>query len=108
MQLFGQRLFCSASMRGALMQRLEQERVSRETWTGKQWGRVVQVVAQEDWGAVSHGGSGKARPVFDMKLSQASQGAYTLMLGASPGRSALWLCTTKKIEVPGKGFVFLG
>ena len=54
---------------------------------------------------------GLARPVFEMKASQASQGsqgAYALMPGASPGRSALWLFTTKKIEVPGKGFVFLG
>ena len=50
---------------------------------------------------------GLARPVFEMK-AQASQGAYALMPGASPGRSALWLFTTKKIEVPGKGFVFLG
>ena len=52
---------------------------------------------------------GLARPVFEMKASQASpQGTYALMPGASPGRSALWLFTTKKIEVPGKGFVFLG
>ena len=51
---------------------------------------------------------GLARPVFEMKASQASQGAYALMPGAAPGRSALWLFTTKKIEVPGKGFVFLG
>ena len=50
---------------------------------------------------------GLARPVFEMKASQA-QGAYVLMPGAAPGRSALWLFTTKKIEVPGKGFVFLG
>ena len=34
---------------------------------------------------------GLARPVFEMKASPASQGAYTLMPGASPGRSALWL-----------------
>ena len=51
---------------------------------------------------------GLARPVFEMKASQAPQGAYALMPGAAPGRSALWLFTTKKIEVPGKGFVFLG
>ena len=51
---------------------------------------------------------GLARPVFEMKASQASQGAYTLMLGAAPGRSALWLFTTKKFEVPGQGFTFLG
>ena len=40
---------------------------------------------------------GLARPVFEMKASQASQGAYALMPGAAPGRSALWLFTTKKI-----------
>ena len=51
---------------------------------------------------------GLARPVFEMKASQASQGAYALMPGAAPGRSALWLFTTKKIEVLGKGFVLLG
>ena len=52
---------------------------------------------------------GLVRPVFEMKASQApQQGAYALMPGAAPGKSALWLFTTKKIEVPGKGFVFLG
>ena len=63
-QLGGQRLSCSVSLRGALMARLQQERASRETWTGKQWGRVVQQVAKEDWGAVNHGGyrTKKVRP----------------------------------------------
>ena len=63
-QLAGQRLSCSVSLRGALMARLQQERASRETWTGKQWERVVQQVAQEDWGAVNHGGyrTKKVRP----------------------------------------------
>ena len=51
---------------------------------------------------------GLARPVFEMKASQAPPGAYALMPGAVPGRSALWLFTTKKVEVPGRGFVFLG
>ena len=52
---------------------------------------------------------GLARPVFEMKASpQSQQGACALMPGAAPGRSALWLFATKKIEVPGKGFVFLG
>ena len=51
---------------------------------------------------------GLARPVFEMKASQATGGAYALMPEAAPGRSALWLFTTKKIEVPGKGYVFLG
>ena len=49
---------------------------------------------------------GLARPVFEMKASPVSQGAYTLMPGASPGRSALWLFTTTKNEVPGKGLCF--
>ena len=39
-QLAGQRLSCSESLCGALKARLEQERASRETWTGKQWQRV--------------------------------------------------------------------
>ena len=55
-QLAGQRLSCSVSLRGALMARLQQERASRETWTFLQWERVVQQVAKEDWGAVNHGG----------------------------------------------------
>ena len=63
-QLAGQRLSCSVSLRGALMARLQQERASRETWTGKQWERVAQQVAEEDWGAVNHGGyrTKKVRP----------------------------------------------
>ena len=46
------------------MARLQQERASRETRTGKQWERVVQQVAKEDWGAVNHGGyrTKKVRP----------------------------------------------
>ena len=51
---------------------------------------------------------GLARPVFEMKAAQEKQGTYALMPGASPGRSALWLLTTKKFEGPSKGFVFLG
>ena len=63
-QLAGQRLSCSVSLRGALMARLQQERASRETWTFLQWERVVQQVAKEDWGAVNHGGYrwNKVRP----------------------------------------------
>ena len=51
---------------------------------------------------------GLVRPVFEMKVNQQQPGTCALMPGAAPGRSALWLFTTKKIEVPGKGFVFLG
>ena len=46
---------------------------------------------------------GLARPVFEMTCSQASQGsqgAYALMPGAAPGRSALWLFTTKRKRCP--------
>ena len=51
---------------------------------------------------------GLVRPVFEMKASQQTQGAYALMPSAPPGRSALWLYTARKIEIPAKGFVFLG
>ena len=63
-QLAGQRLSCSVSLRGALMARLQQERASRETWAGKEWEHFVQQVAKEDWGAVNHGGyrTKKVRP----------------------------------------------
>ena len=47
-QFAGQRLSCSESLRGPLMARLQQERASRETWTGQQWARVMQQVAKED------------------------------------------------------------
>ena len=51
-------------MRGALRARLQQERASRETWTGKQWEGVVQQFAKEDWAAVTHAGyrTNKVRP----------------------------------------------
>ena len=51
---------------------------------------------------------GLVRPVFEMKVNQQQPGTCALMPGAAPGRSALWLSTTKKIEVPANGFVFLG
>ena len=53
---------------------------------------------------------GLVRPVFEMKASQQTpQDPYALMpLPSGPGRSVLWLYTTKKIEIPAKGFVFLG
>ena len=40
-QFAGKRLACSKAMCRALRARLQQERASRETWTGKQWERVV-------------------------------------------------------------------
>ena len=77
-QFAGQRLSCSVSLRGALMARLQQERASRETWTGKQWEHVVQQVAKEDWGAVNHGGSRtkKVRPsaVGEQQVVSENQG----------------------------------
>ena len=62
--------------------------------------------------------TGLVRPVFEMKPVQQAQNAgnsssssssgsgYVLQPGAPPGRSALWLATSKKIEVPANGFVF--
>ena len=53
--------------------------------------------------------TGLARPVFECKVNQ-STGAgagYGLVPGAPTGKSALWLFSTKRIEVPA-GFVFLG
>ena len=58
-QFAGQRLSCSASLRGALMARLQQERASRASWSGLRWERVVRQVAKEDWGARTHGGNRK-------------------------------------------------
>ena len=73
-QFAGQRLSCSVSMRGALMARLQQERASRETWTGNQWERVVQQVAKEDWGAVSHGGYRVRPPAVGEQQAVSDQG----------------------------------
>ena len=40
-------------------------------------------------------------------ISSSSSGSgYVLQPGAPPGHSALWLATSKKIEVPANGFVF--
>ena len=68
--------------------------------------------AHEDTEGVAPQCKGLVRPVFEMKVGPgpagSAQGAYTLMPVAPAGRSALWLFTTKKIEVPGKSFVFLG
>ena len=54
--LCGQRLACSVSQQEALRERLRQARAGRETWTPKQWERVVQQIGEEDWGVVAHGG----------------------------------------------------
>ena len=80
-QLVGQRLSCSVSLRGALMARLQQERASRETWTRKQWERVVQQVAKEDWGTGSHGGyrHGKKQAVSDQ--AQVDHGSIISAVG---------------------------
>ena len=52
---------------------------------------------------------GLARPVFVMKLAQASRRQGPVLIPGPPnGQSILLLFTTKKIEVPGNGFVFLG
>ena len=53
--------------------------------------------------------TGLVRPVFEMKPVQTAQNAGSVLQpGAPPGHSALWLATSKKIEVPANGFVFLG
>ena len=49
---------------------------------------------------------GLVRPVFEMKASQASLGAYAPMPASSPGRSALWLFTTKKLRSQGRVLCF--
>ena len=52
---------------------------------------------------------GLARPVFEMKASQApQQGAYALMPGASPGLSAFGCLQRRKLRSQVKGFVFRG
>ena len=51
--------------------------------------------------------TGLVRPVFEMKPVQTAQNAGSVLQpGAPPGHSALWLATSKKIEVPANGFVF--
>ena len=59
--------------------------------------------------------SGLVRPVFEMKtLRQPSGGGgaggsgYVVQPVGAPGQSALWLFTTKKIEIRAGGFIFLG
>ena len=51
---------------------------------------------------------GLVRPVFEVKASQpngAAGGTWHLEPGCPPGKSALWLFSLKKIEVPAGGFV---
>ena len=51
---------------------------------------------------------GLARPVFEMKAGPGPHGSPEGAYGLMPLPSALWLLASKKIEVPVKGFVFLG
>ena len=52
---------------------------------------------------------GLCRPIFEYKTNPSSGGTgYGLVPGAPTGKSALWLFSVKKIEVPAGGFVFLG
>ena len=52
---------------------------------------------------------GLARPVFEMRFPQQQQGQQGgQSLQPYQGRSALWIMTVKKIEIPAKGFVLLG
>ena len=55
--------------------------------------------------------TGLVRPIFDMKTVTQNSGfraAYSIQLGAPPGQSALWLLTSKKIELLVGAFVALG
>ena len=53
---------------------------------------------------------GMCRPIFEHKTTSSRGGAAGVHLepGAPAGKSALWLFSAKKIEVPSGGFVFLG
>ena len=51
---------------------------------------------------------GLVQPVFEMKAGPGPQGSPQGAYGLMPMASALWLLASKKIEVPAKGFVFLG
>ena len=51
---------------------------------------------------------GLVRPVFEMKAGPGPPGSPRGAYGLMPMASALWLLASKKIEVPAKGFVFLG
>lgn len=55
--------------------------------------------------------TGVVRPVFEMKPNPQSSGfkaAFCIQPGAPAGQSALWLFTSKKIELPAHAFVALG
>ena len=55
---------------------------------------------------------GLCRPIFEHTASQTNQmggsAGYFLQPGAPTGKSALWLFSVRRIEVPAGGFVFLG
>ena len=55
---------------------------------------------------------GLVRPVFEMRIQQPQQGQQPQPVGHAlqphAGRSAVWIMTVKKIEIPAKGFVLLG
>ena len=79
----GQRLSCEPSQHGALRKRLRQERAGRETWTPKQWERVVQQIGEEDWGAMAHGG---ARTKKAIKLEHSAVGEHAIVASALDGK----------------------
>ena len=78
-----QRLSCEPSQHGALRKRLRQERAGRETWTPKQWERVVQQIGEEDWGAMAHGG---ARTKKALKLEHSAVGEHAIVASALDGK----------------------
>ena len=66
-----------------MRERLRQARASRETWTPKQWERVVQQIGEEDWGAMAHGG---ARTKKAIKLEHSAVGEHAIVASALDGK----------------------
>ena len=64
--------------------------------------------SREDTEGVVPQCKGLVRPVFEMKAGPGPQGSPQGAYGLMPMAAALWLLALKKIEVPAKGFVFLG
>ena len=55
--------------------------------------------------------TGPARPIFEIRTVTENSGGravYSIQPGAPSGQSALWLFTSKKIELPLGAFVALG
>ena len=72
--------------KGALRERLQQARASRETWTAKHWERVVKQIREEDWGVVAHGG---ARPKKAIKFEHSAVGEGIKLEHSAVGEHAI-------------------